>query len=53
MWIPLLVALIGLALYFVPVPTKVSEIGRILFFVGMFFVVWALLHTAAVITVRP
>lgn len=41
--IPLLIALIGLLMYAFAANPKLSEIGRILFFCGMFWVVYALM----------
>jgi Na+/phosphate symporter len=38
--LPFLVCVIGLLVYALAVNSKVSEIGRIAFFVGLFFVVW-------------
>lgn len=38
-WIPLIVAIIGLLVYFVSTNAKVSEVGRIIFFAGVFFTV--------------
>jgi hypothetical protein len=38
MTIPTLVALLGLVVYFVA-PGKASELGRIMFFVGLFWLV--------------
>jgi Na+/phosphate symporter len=39
---PAFVALVGLLIYALSTNPKVSEIGRIAYFCGLFFVVWAL-----------
>jgi Na+/phosphate symporter len=41
--IPLLIALVGLLMYAFSANPKLVEVGRILFFCGMFWVVYALM----------
>jgi hypothetical protein len=41
--IPVVVALLGLVLWAISANPKVSQIGYVLFAVGVFFTVWALL----------
>jgi Na+/phosphate symporter len=36
----LLLMVFGLILYFAPTNAKINEVGRIMFQVGLFFVVW-------------
>jgi Na+/phosphate symporter len=39
---PLVFAIVGLLLYFVATNAKVQEVGRVLFFVGMLWLVYSL-----------
>ncbi len=43
--IALAVCIVGLLLYLLAAPPKLQEVGRIMFFVGLWFVVQAVSHT--------
>lgn len=47
--VPVIVALGGGIIYFIPVNSKMSELGKILFFVGSFWLVYALSHASVTI----
>jgi Na+/phosphate symporter len=40
--VPVLAVLIGIFLWFAPFNAKIQDLGRILFAVGIFFVIWML-----------
>lgn len=39
-WVPVLVALVGLVAWCSPVPPKVQDVGRMLVFIGLLWVVY-------------
>jgi Na+/phosphate symporter len=41
-WIPILILVIGLVLYFIASNPKVTEVGKIMFFCGLFVTTWQL-----------
>ena len=43
---PIITAIIGILLYFVATHPKVQEVGRVLFFIGMFWLVYSLVGHA-------
>ncbi len=48
--LPLLVAVVGVLIYALATNAKLSEIGRLMFFVGLFFCVWV--ASGRVLTLR-
>ena len=43
-WFPIIIALIGVLLYFISTNGKVQEVGRIMFFCGLLVLCFTLAH---------